>query len=554
MTEILRTGAARRVTPLVLAALVALAALVGLGMLAGGATAQPPSSGNGAARFDDLRELNNKLGRVIAAMQDEARAARKPINIHLDIGHMRRTLNDLEATKLRAVDQFPPLFGLPYGETFRELDCIDVQLELSKELLLLREAGRLVSPHFGAVNQNVYPFFRILEFLQQAKACKDKLEAAVSGSLSAPGSDDLRELNNKLARVIAALKDEQRTAGKPINVHLDIGHMRRTLNDLEATKLRAVDQFPEILDPPYGETFRELDCIDVQLELSKELLLLREAGRLVSPHFGAVNPNVYPFFRILEFLQQAKTCKDALEVELMHSFDLKPSDQSKVGVTPTTPNGTDTQNPNKLNAPKPLQTAYAHGGFVGRHERDYLAVGVDGSNPDSWPQGRSVLFFDAFDLFGSAAGARAAEQASDQNLKSEGFAPIQDSSLGPGEAAFQKAGSPMSTVIDVQRGTFIMKIAGACKGCTAGSVDPSLQKLAQVQLARAVANGFPATASTPPPPVTTTPMTTAPKPTPKPKPAAHAYRGPIGNGVFLADGNGSHIKLTVDSRRVRITF
>lgn len=364
--------------------------------------------------------------------------------------------------------------------------------------------------------------------------------------------DDLRELNNKLARASAQLDGElaHRLGGVK-----DPEHWIRTLQDLEVTKLRAVDQFPEILDPPYGETFRQLSCIDSEIAVSREMMVLLE-GPQVNPLLANHSWLTFPrgehnVSLVMKYaLQQAKACKDTLEVELMHPFDLKSTEKTEVGVNATTPNGTDTQSASKLNAPKPLQTAYANDGFVGRHEHDYVSVGVNGSNPDSWTSGQSVLFFDVFDLFGSSAGADAAEQASEQSLKSAGFTPIRDSSLGPGEAVFQEPGSPMSTVIDVQRGTFIMKIAGACKGCTPGSVDPALQKIAQVQLARAVANGFPATASPPPPTTTTT--TTAPKP--PPKPTAHAYRGPIANGVFLADGNGSHIKLTVDSRRVRITF
>lgn len=504
------------------------------------AIGQSPS-GNGARRFDDLRELNNKLARTIT------RLGAGPIG-HVDIEKELRTLQDLEVTKLRAVDQFPSVFGLPYGESFTTLSCIDDDIAQARLFLILLQRGLVLGPHTGRLGSGAfYVWGQLVRLLKDARGCKDRLEIELQRGSNVPVgvSDDLRELNNKLARAIASLE-----AG-PMG-HVDIEKELRTLQDLEVTKLRAVDQFPEILDPPYGETFRKLSCVDQDISQGRLFLILLQKGLVLGPHTGRLGSGAfYVWGQLIQLLKDAKACKDTLEVELMQSFDLKPTEKTEVGVNATTPNGTDTQGAGKLNAPKPLQTAYAQDGFVGRHEHDYFAVGVNGSTPDAWPVGHSVLFFDVFDLFGSSAGAYAAEQASQQNLKSEGFTPIRDSSLGPGEAAFQKQGSPMSTVIDVQRGTFIMKVAGACKGCTPGSVDPALQKVAQVQLARAVANGFPATAS--PPPTTTTPTTTAPKPPPKPT-TAHAYRGPIDNGVFLADGNGSHIKLTIDSRRVRITF
>jgi hypothetical protein len=501
-------------------------------------------------RFDDLRELNNKLARSIDQLDRDLSGHTN--SIIKDTGHWARTLNDLEATKLRAAEEFPPVFGLPYAETFRALSCIDAEIAVGQENLFGLEKGAYrgrtaLPPYFDGER---YASVRVLRALENAKACKDTLEQQLGSATAVPGgvSDDLRELNNKITRAITQLAGE--LSRYKNSIIKDTGHWTRTLNDLEATKLRAADQFPEILDPPYGETFRRLSCIDAEIAVGQENLFGLEKGAYrgrtaLPPYFDGER---YASRRVLRALENAKTCKDTLEVELMHPFDLKPKGQTEVGINATTPSGTDTQSASKLNAPKPLQSAYVLDGFVGRHERDYVTVGVNGSNPDSWPAGQSVLFFDVFDLFGSPAGAHAAEQASEQNLRSTGFTPVQDSSLGPGEAVFQKAGSPMSTVIDVQRGTFIMKIAGACKGCRPGRIDPALQKVAQAQLAQAVANGFPATAS--PPPTTTT----TPPPGPAPKPITHAYRGPIDNGVYLASGGGSHIKLTVNARRVQITF
>ena len=71
-----------------------------------------------AAVSDNLRELNNKLARTITRLKAELR---KKQSVVKDTERERRALNDLEATKLRAVDGFPEVFGLPYAETFRNL-------------------------------------------------------------------------------------------------------------------------------------------------------------------------------------------------------------------------------------------------------------------------------------------------------------------------------------------------------------------------------------------------------------------------------------------------
>jgi hypothetical protein len=303
--------------------------------------------------------------------------------------------------------------------------------------------------------------------------------------------DELTTLNNKLGRALAHL-DGLGQGG------IDSDHERRVLKDLEVTKLRAAAEFPSVLGLPYTESFTQLSCIDE--EISKARLVLdqfEETKRLKL--FGTTH--ISRFFAhafLIAALRNAKACKDALEVALMHSFDLTTSAQNGTDVAPTTPMGADTQNPSKLNAPKTLEHAYRADGFIGRHEQDYVAAGVRGSSPESWPAGRNVLFFDVFDLFASSRGAHEADVASENNLKASGFSQIGDSSFAPGEAVFQHRASGstlLSTIIYVQRGTFIMKIAGACNGCVAGSIESSLKSFAAVQLGQAVQMGFPAGSS-----------------------------------------------------------
>ena len=302
---------------------------------------------------------------------------------------------------------------------------------------------------------------------------------------------DLGDLSNKLARAIMRVEGELPHANSIVE---SPGRELRALNDLEATKLRAVGQFPDVFGLPYSETFTKLSCIDEKIKVGRIAMLELEHGVLKGA-LASVNGERYASKLLLLSLESAKQCKDQLEVELLHTFDVTTAEQMEVGGNQTTPTGTDTTNPAGLNVPPPLEHAYATNGFIGRHEQDYVATGVDGGHPDNWPKGRNVLFFDVFDLLNSTTGAQNVEKASETNLESQGFAPVPDTSLGSGEKVFQlqPPGSPLlSTIIYVQRGPFILKIAGSCNGCTPGSVESSLETLAQAQLAQAVQNGFPA--------------------------------------------------------------
>ena len=115
----------------------------------------------------------------------------------------------------------------------------------------------------------VYVGTQLKHILSDAKRCKDTLETELAAGSEAPSGvrDDLRELNNKLSRAISSIRG-------PLNDNWDPAQFRRALKDLEVTKLRAVDQFPEVLDPPYGEVFRGFSCVDDQIVVGQELLAL----------------------------------------------------------------------------------------------------------------------------------------------------------------------------------------------------------------------------------------------------------------------------------------
>jgi hypothetical protein len=212
------------------------------------------------------------------------------------------------------------------------------------------------------------------------------------------------------------------------------------------------------------------------------------------------------------FLETAKTTKEQAEktfrsivtaaipppkvsLNTLHSFDLSPAQQTRLAVAATTPNGTDTTDPNQLNADTAIKNAYASNGFAGRHERDYARVGVSNpSNPDTWPQGQTVLTFVALDLFKTAAGAAKAAEASRLDADANDFAPITGSPLGEGEVVLQKipAGSDvLSTIVVLQRGQVVVKIASACRGCPLGTVPADAAAFIKAQISQAEAKGLP---------------------------------------------------------------
>ena len=319
-------------------------------------------------------------------------------------------------------------------------------------------------------------------------------------------SQDLTELNVKLVRAIKLLPVGRGTSTPAV----DAGRWLRRLSDLEAIKLRAVARFPDVLGVPFSETFAGLSCVDENIAVGKRLLALLARGNL---QFGpsGVGVNVYVVQSLHSLLTSAKVCKDTLESALrkatgpapepkvslgiLPSFDLTPAQQAQLTVAATTSAGTNTTDASQLNADATLKAAYTTDGFVGAHERDYVTTGVaTASQPDTWPSGESVLYFVGFDLFKTPSGAASAAETSGLDLLANNLTVLTGSSLGLGEKVFQTAPSSsglLNTIIVVQRGSVVMKIASACRGCTPGTVPADAAAFAKAQIAQAEAHGLP---------------------------------------------------------------
>jgi hypothetical protein len=135
-----------------------------------------------------LQALNSKLSRAIKRVHEELASSR--FVTLKDVGRERRTVEDLEATKLRAANLFPAIFGRPYADTFTKLSCIDEELVASDEILRAMELDYFKTG-FPSKPVTIYASRRYLVLLQNAKACTDALEREIGGSLPSAASADL---------------------------------------------------------------------------------------------------------------------------------------------------------------------------------------------------------------------------------------------------------------------------------------------------------------------------------------------------------------------------
>jgi len=129
-----------------------------------GKTGQPIGApGGSCALSENLRELNNKLARKITELQQSE--SETALN-GAEIERLYRTFDDLELTKMRAVDGLPK----PYDEIFKHFECMSKEFKIGRDLLRNTEKNRLGHSLSGK-NRGVE--IRILKY---AKACKDRLE------------------------------------------------------------------------------------------------------------------------------------------------------------------------------------------------------------------------------------------------------------------------------------------------------------------------------------------------------------------------------------------
>jgi len=316
--------------------------------------------------------------------------------------------------------------------------------------------------------------------------------ASAEGSGAPAGlTKDLATLDRQLAKLISDYTNGKTGSnGRPssdLAAHTDFTDR---VKEISADKQAMVNQYfgQSIYGVKFSETFKELDCLDSRLYLA--------LGQDGWTHLTRE--------RVAMTMETGKACKQKLETELsqatqaapkvsmgtLHSFDISPSQQSQLAVAATTSGGVNTTAKHWASTPglsKTLITGYVKGGFLGRHERDYIDTQVtDAAKPDSWPISTTGLYFVTLDLFKSSSGATAAGAASNTSLINLGFKIVAGSSLPPGEVALQKEsqGSDiLNTVVSIDRGPLVVGIASACRGCNEGTVPPAVGTFVKDQLA-----------------------------------------------------------------------
>jgi len=282
------------------------------------ASADVPATGNLSQARADLVLLNNDLRGAIKRMETHER---KVGLARLRVGAvgLSRAMKQLEAARLAAARQLPPVFGFPYTLTFSEPDCIDRQVTLSREVLQELMQGRLKS---ARENANAYAFTFVLKHLQNARSCNDALNRALREVTSLPRviSNDLQAQSNEFASVIKRLERQERKRGLG-HVRVDVVGLLRTMRQLEAGDLGTVEQFPSVFYLPYADSFNQLACIGGQVALSENVLQEFELGRIKSGHG---NPSAYPFEFVLSHLGNAKACNQKLEARLRDAAPASP--------------------------------------------------------------------------------------------------------------------------------------------------------------------------------------------------------------------------------------
>jgi hypothetical protein len=118
----------------VVGALGGVTSMVVFGALLPLASADVPASGNPEQVRADLGVLGNQFAGVIRRMDDQKRKVGIG-RVRVDAAGLLRTMRQLEAVELRAVDQFPHVFGLWYVEMFAPLSCVARQVARNRNVL-----------------------------------------------------------------------------------------------------------------------------------------------------------------------------------------------------------------------------------------------------------------------------------------------------------------------------------------------------------------------------------------------------------------------------------
>jgi hypothetical protein len=123
-----------------------------------------------------------------------------------------------------------------------------------------------------------------------------------------------------------------------------------------------------------------------------------------------------------------------------------------------------------------VKRSYGSHGFTSRHAVVYAHKGFT-YDPATWTKGVTGSASVVYDKFRTAGDAVRAAADSAADLRAAKMRPVNAAAVPGAQAVQRESQGLLSTIIVVPAGTMVVKVAGACAGCRAGSVPADLAAL-----------------------------------------------------------------------------
>jgi len=277
-------------------------ALVAGGSLSLASSAPGAASGNVDQVRSDLQGLRRKLNTAVGDLANHGRGPRRK-SVRLNAGQLLQTLGKVEGTESRVLQDFPPMFGRSYLQTFTELGCVDSDVDIGQRAEQQLVGGRLSSSRGPAASYVTGLLVRRLEGAQSCALTLNRLLAAAA----APAG--LRSALAMLSGVSASLARQARRGGNGIGARRVLQGMAR----LRQAGGKVIGRFPSVFGLAYGRTFTPLACINTEMADGDVVLQQYRQGRLKQL---TGNPAAYPHTVVLADVRTAEGCETTLQSEL----------------------------------------------------------------------------------------------------------------------------------------------------------------------------------------------------------------------------------------------
>ena len=239
-----------------------------------------------AAILSGLARVDKDIDAAIAEVKRSRQAGSKHTTKAKPLRRKRlhRKIVAAHNDKFRAAESFPDVLGLTYPNWIGALDCIDTNLAKADTI-----ASHFVkNPKLHALPN----LSKIGDSLKSASSCAESIVGILQRD-NAPETGLISALGD-----LAAGIDAQRNA---FERNPDVSALRAPIQQLQQKKLAIVggDLFPEVFGIPFEATYKQLDCVDVQLSIAD--LLSQE------PALGGTPAEIQAA------LEAARACKQTVE-------------------------------------------------------------------------------------------------------------------------------------------------------------------------------------------------------------------------------------------------